>query len=169
MLAFDTPVAHNVAALDRQRSVQPLQHHDDRSGIAAALLTGQQLQGVPVELHGVVPGHPPAVLETQDLLQAQLRARGPERRPWTLSRNAEAPVEQGRAVSIQPWPTPWWPPRPAGTSLPGRKSSHRAQVLPLDLARYLAIRNTAHEPRNGRGGRMERVSNAGRGKRWTLQ
>ena len=34
---------------------------------APALLTGQQLQGVSVILHGVVPRHSPAVLETQDM------------------------------------------------------------------------------------------------------
>ena len=42
----------------------------NRSGIAAALLPGQQLQGVPLDLHGVVPGHSSAVLEAEDLLQA---------------------------------------------------------------------------------------------------
>ena len=36
--------------------------------------------------------------------------------------------------------------------------------LPLDLDCYLAIRKTANEQRSGRGGHMERVSNArGRG------
>ena len=37
-----------------------------------------------------------------------------------------------------------------------------ARTLPLDLDCYLAIRKTAYEPRNGRGGRMERVTNAHR-------
>ena len=36
------------------------------------------------------------------------------------------------------------------------------RALPLDLDCYLAIRKTAYEPRSGRGGRMERVSNARR-------
>ena len=36
------------------------------------------------------------------------------------------------------------------------------RALPLDLDCYLAIRKTAYEPRNGRGGRMERVTNARR-------
>ena len=36
------------------------------------------------------------------------------------------------------------------------------RALPLDLDCYLAIRKTAYEPRNGRGGRLERVSNARR-------
>ena len=36
------------------------------------------------------------------------------------------------------------------------------RALPLDLDCYLAIRKTAHEPRSGRGGGMERVSNARR-------
>ena len=37
-----------------------------------------------------------------------------------------------------------------------------ARALPLDLACYLAIRKTAHEPRWGRGGRMERTASARR-------
>ena len=37
-----------------------------------------------------------------------------------------------------------------------------ARALPLDLDCYLAVRKTAHEPRSGRGGHMERVSNARR-------
>lgn len=36
------------------------------------------------------------------------------------------------------------------------------RALPLNLECYLAIRKTAYEPRSGRGGRMERVSNARR-------
>ena len=38
----------------------------------------------------------------------------------------------------------------------------RSRALPLDLDRYLAIRKTAHEPRWGRGGRMERTASARR-------
>ena len=34
------------------------------------------------------------------------------------------------------------------------------RALPMDLDCYLAIRKTAHEPRSGRGGGLERVSNA---------
>ena len=34
-----------------------------------------------------------------------------------------------------------------------------ARALPLHLDCYLAIRKTAYEPRSGRGGQMERVSN----------
>ena len=36
------------------------------------------------------------------------------------------------------------------------------RALPLDLDCYLAIRNTAQRPRGGRGGRLERTSNARR-------
>ena len=36
------------------------------------------------------------------------------------------------------------------------------RALPLDLDCYLAIRKTANEPRSGKGGLMERVSNARR-------
>ena len=41
--------------LQRQPAVQSVQHHDSRIGIAAALPTRQQLQGVPLEFHRVVP------------------------------------------------------------------------------------------------------------------
>ena len=47
-------------------------------------------------------------------------------------------------------------------------SPRPARALPLDMDCYLAIRKTAHSPRWGRGGRMER--NAKRpqeGRRWT--
>ena len=37
-----------------------------------------------------------------------------------------------------------------------------SRALPLDLDCYLAIRETAHQPRWGRGGRMERAANARR-------
>ena len=36
------------------------------------------------------------------------------------------------------------------------------RALPLDLDRYLAIGRTAHEPRSGRGGWLERTANARR-------
>ena len=36
------------------------------------------------------------------------------------------------------------------------------RALPLDLDSYLAIRKTAHRPRGGRGGRLERTPNARR-------
>ena len=38
----------------------------------------------------------------------------------------------------------------------------QSRALPLDLDCYLAIRKTAHEPRWGRGGRLERTANARR-------
>ena len=37
-----------------------------------------------------------------------------------------------------------------------------SRALPLDLNYYLAIRKTAHKPRWGRGGRLERAANARR-------
>ena len=37
------------------------------------------------------------------------------------------------------------------------------RALPLDLGCYLVIRKTADEPRSGRGGRLERATNAHRG------
>ena len=56
--------------LHRQPAGQSAKHQDNRTGIAATLLTGQQLQGVPLEFHGVAPGHSSAMLEAQDMLQA---------------------------------------------------------------------------------------------------
>ena len=53
-----------------QSAVQSFQNHHSRVGIAPTLVTGLQLQGVPSELHSVVPGDSAAVLETQDLLRA---------------------------------------------------------------------------------------------------
>ena len=37
-----------------------------------------------------------------------------------------------------------------------------SRALPLDLNCYLAIRKTAHQPRAGRGGRLERTASARR-------
>ena len=78
------------------RPSSPLQHHHNCSGVVAALLSGQQLQGVPVVLHGVVPPHSPAVLETQDMPQARLRTHGPECRLGTLGRTPKRRLKRGR-------------------------------------------------------------------------
>ena len=80
------------------RPSQPLQHHDNSPGVAAALLTGQQLQGVSVILHGVVPRHSPAVLETQDLLHGQISLQGPECRLGAPGRDPKTPVEPGQEL-----------------------------------------------------------------------
>ena len=84
--------------LHRQPAIQSLQHHHNRSGVAAALWVGKQLQGVPVELHGVVPGYPSTVLETQDLLQAKVRTRRLECGLGALGRNPKTPVESGQEL-----------------------------------------------------------------------
>ena len=62
----------------RQPAVQPLQDLHNRPAIVVVLRTWQQLKSVPLKLHGVVPGHSPAVLEAQDLLQGQVPLQGPE-------------------------------------------------------------------------------------------
>ncbi len=69
-----------------------MQHHDIRTGIPAALPVRQQLQGVPLELHGVVPGHSPFVFEAQDLTQVEIRTQRPECGFSTLGGNLETPV-----------------------------------------------------------------------------
>ena len=79
--------------LQRQPAVQSVQHHDNRSGIAAALPVRQQLQGVPLELHRVVPGHSPFVFDAQDLAQVQIRRQGSKSRIRALGGNLETPVE----------------------------------------------------------------------------
>ena len=40
------------------------------------------------------------------------------------------------------------------------ESPGRSRALPLDMECYLAIRKTAHEPRTGKGGRLERGASA---------
>ena len=55
----------------RQPAVQSFQDLHHRPGIAGVFRPWQQLQGMQLEPHRVVPSHPPAVLEAQDLFQAQ--------------------------------------------------------------------------------------------------
>ena len=77
----------------RQPAVQSFQDIHGRPGIAGAFRTWQQLQSVQLEPHRVVLGHPPAVLEAQDLFQAQLQVQRPECGVRVLRRNLETPVE----------------------------------------------------------------------------
>ena len=60
----------------RQPTVQSFQDLHRRPGIAGAFRSWQQPEGVQLEPHRVVPGNFPAVLEAQDLFQAQLGIRG---------------------------------------------------------------------------------------------
>ena len=78
----------------REPAVESFQYLHSRPGIAAAFRPWQQLEGVQLEPHRVVPGHFPPVLEAQDLFQAQLRVEKPECRLRVLRRNPEAPVKQ---------------------------------------------------------------------------
>ena len=79
--------------LYRQSPIQPFQDHRLGPGVAGPFHAGQQLQSLLLELDGVVPGHPPAVLEAQDLLQANVRLQRLESRLGTLGRHLEMPVE----------------------------------------------------------------------------
>ena len=53
---------------------------------------------MPLVLHGVVPGHSPAVLEAPDLLQGQVRSQGAECSIRTPGRNSKTPVESGQEL-----------------------------------------------------------------------
>ena len=77
----------------RQPAVQSFHDLHGRPGIAGAFQTWQQLEGVQLEPHRVVPGYSPAVLEAQDLFQAQIRVERPECRLRVLRENPEVPVE----------------------------------------------------------------------------
>ena len=77
----------------RKPAVQSFQYLHRCSCIAVAFRPWQQLEGVELESHRIVPGHRPAVLEAHDLFQAQRWVQRPECRLWVLRRNPEAPVE----------------------------------------------------------------------------
>ena len=57
----------------RQTAVQAFQYLHSRPSIAGAFRTWQQLEGMQLEPHRIVPGHFSAVLEAQDLFQEQFR------------------------------------------------------------------------------------------------
>ena len=57
------------SVLHEELTVQALMDLQLHSGVARPLLTRQQLQGTPVVLDGVVPGHLAAVLEAEDMPQ----------------------------------------------------------------------------------------------------
>ena len=75
-----------------------MQHQHGRARIAVALATRQQLQGMALELHGVVPGHSSFVFKAQDLPQAQIGRQGLKRGIGALGGNLEAPVEAGQEL-----------------------------------------------------------------------
>ena len=56
-------------------AIQSFQDFHDRTGIAGAFRLRQQLQRMQLELHRIVLGHLPAVLEAQDLFHAQIRVQ----------------------------------------------------------------------------------------------
>ena len=106
-----------------------------RHGIAGAFRPCQQLEGVQLKPHRVVPGHSPAVLEAPDLFQAQFRIQRPECRLRVLRRNLEAPVESrqellqhavGRPDAARPGP-------PEFSYQPVLKGSCRSLYPPLGL------------------------------------
>ena len=87
---------------NREPAGQSFQDLHSRPGIAGAFRPWQQLEGVQLEPHRVVPGHAPAVLEAQDLFQAQLRVDSPECRLRVLRGNPEALVEPWQELLQHP-------------------------------------------------------------------
>ena len=79
--------------LQGQTTVQSFQDLNRSASVAGAFRLGQQLQGMQLELHRVVPSHLPAVLEAEDTVQAHLRCQWAVSGLGTLRRNAEACVE----------------------------------------------------------------------------
>ena len=77
----------------REPAVQSFEDLHRRPGIAGAFRSWQQLQGMHLESHHVVPGHLSAVFEAQNLVQAQLQVERPECGFSALCRYDEATVE----------------------------------------------------------------------------
>ena len=86
----------------REPAIQSFQDLHSRPGIAVPFGPWQQLEGVQLEPHRVVPGHAPAVLEAQDLFQAQFRVQRPECRLRVLRGNPEALVESRQELLQHP-------------------------------------------------------------------
>ena len=78
--------------LQGQTAVQSFQDLNRSASVAGPFRLGQQLQGMQLELHRVVPGHLPVVLETEDGVQAHVSCQRAVSALGTLRRNAEACV-----------------------------------------------------------------------------
>ena len=61
---------------DSRPSSQPFQDLHSRPGIAGTFRPWQQLEGAQLKPHRVVPGHPPAVFEAQDLSRHSSGSKG---------------------------------------------------------------------------------------------
>ena len=88
-----------------------------------------------MEPHRVVLGHLPAVLEAQDLFQAQFRIQGPECRLRVLRWNTEAPVEPWQELLQHPvgFPEAARPSQPEFSYQPVLEGAPRALYAPLGL------------------------------------
>ena len=80
-------------------------------------------------------------------------------RPSTLRVVAAAIARNHRDAGFDA-PIHRGPARTTPEELTQEASPRPARALPLDLDCYLAIRKTAHSPRWGRGGRLERTASA---------
>ena len=83
-------------------AVQAFKNFHSRPGIAGVFRPWQQLQGMQLESHRVVPGHSSLVLEAQDRFQTQLGVRRPECRLGVLRGNPEALVESWQELLQHP-------------------------------------------------------------------
>ena len=121
----------------RQPAVQSFQDLHSRPGIAGAFRPWQQLEGVQLEPHRVVPVHFPAVLEAQDLFQAQLWVERPECRLRVLRRNPEALIESWQELLQHAvgFPDAARPCQPEFSYQPVLKRSRRSLHATLGLGR----------------------------------
>ena len=76
-----------------ETAVGKFQDFHSRPGIAGALLAGQQFQGAPLVLDGVVPGYLAGVLESENLLKGKTRIQGRVGRIRLFRLDCESGVE----------------------------------------------------------------------------
>ena len=82
----------------RQPAIQCYQDLHHRPGVAGTIRSRQKLQGMQLEPYGIVLGYLSAVLEAQDLFQAQLRVQWAECNLRVLRWYLEALVEPGQEL-----------------------------------------------------------------------
>ena len=113
---------------------QDLHHH---SGVAGTIRSRQQLDSMQLEPYCIVLGHLSAVLEAQDLFQAQLRIQWEECSLRVLRRCLEALIEPGQELHqhVVGLFNGACPGQPESRGQPVLKGSRRPLYPPLGLGR----------------------------------